>query len=417
VRDDAQQAACGFDFGTSNSAIATSTADGPRLIELQAGRSSIPTAIFFSFDDGRPYFGRDAIERYLLGDEGRLMRSLKSILGSALYDEDTYVLSRRVSFAEILSLFIAFVREASVAADRVVMGRPVHFVDDDPAADAQAQEQLRQAAIQAGYRHVEFQFEPIAAALDYEQGVAAEELALVIDIGGGTSDFSILRVSPERARHTDRKSDILAFSGVHVGGTDFDRLLSLSRLMPHLGFGSLLKTKNMNPPSWYYHDLSTWQRINRLYERKVMTEIVGIRRESAAPEKLDRLMQVIERRLGHQLLGQIEDAKIALSSADETKLASVAFERGQRLRITRPKFERAVAGALARVEQKIRDTVAMAGLQPGDIGTVFLTGGSSSIPMLRAIIARVLPVSRIVEGDAFGSVATGLAIDARRRFA
>ncbi|MEQ1612855.1 MAG: Hsp70 family protein, partial [Hyphomicrobiaceae bacterium] len=174
--------------------------------------------------------------------------------------------------------------------------------------------------------------------------------------------------------------------------------------------------KNMNPPSWYYHDLSTWQRINVLYDNKVVSEIIGVRRDALEPEKLDRLLRVIELRKGHELLGQIEETKIALSSDLEVKLASVAFARGQQLKVTRAQFERAVADSMARVGRKIEETVASAGLKASDISTVFVTGGSSSIPILRKLIANALPSSRIVEGDAFGSVATGLAIDARRRF-
>jgi hypothetical chaperone protein len=408
--------ACGFDFGTSNTSIARWTGKGPHLIELQEGRTSIPTALFFAFEDAGIHFGRDAIKYYLLRDEGRLMRALKSLLGTALFEEATYIRSLRVEFSDIIALFIRHVRETAGNADSVVMGRPVFFVDDDPEADARAQSQLEGAARSAGFSHVEFQLEPIAAALDYEQSVSGEELALVIDIGGGTSDFSLVRVSPERARRADRKSDILATSGVHVGGTDFDRLLSVATVMPFLGMNSRLKTKNMNPPSWYYQDLATWQRINFLYDSKVATEIKGVRRESAEPEKIDRLLRVIERRLGHALLGQIEDTKIALSTALDAKLASAAFDDGKILKVTRTQFEKAVAASMARVGAKIRDTIALAGLGVADVETVFVTGGSASIPLLRRIVAEVLPDARVIEGDAFGSVATGLAIEAHRRF-
>lgn len=409
--------AYGFDFGTSNSAVAScGDRGGASLVELVPGHSSIPTAVFFSLEDGRPHFGREAIARYLLRDEGRLLRSLKSILGSDLYDDKTSVGARRIAFADIVAAFIGFARNASGAGDSIVLGRPVHFVDDDAEADARAERQLRAAAIQAGFRHVEFQFEPIAAALDYEQSVGREERALVMDIGGGTSDFSIVKVSPHGVGKVDRKSDILAFAGVHVGGNDLDRLFSLATLMPHLGFGSKLKTKNMNPPPWYYLDLSTWQRINNLYEGKVIREIVGIRRDSTEPEKIERLLKVLERRLGHELLGQIEAAKIALSRDEETRLASVAFERGQQLKLSRARFEKSVAEAVARIGRTIRTTLEMAAVAPGDIDTVFVTGGSSALPILRSLIATELPSSRIVTGDAFGSVATGLALDARRRF-
>ncbi len=417
----AKNDSCGFDFGTSNSSIATFTGNQPRLIDLQDGKTSVPTAVFFNFDDGQTYFGRQAINRYLDYDEGRLLRSLKSLLGSSLYDETTYVRSRRVEFAEIIQLFVGFGRaatatETSAGATKVVMGRPVHFVDDDTAADAMAQEQLRVAAKASGFKHVEFQFEPIAAALDYEQSVTAEEIALVIDIGGGTSDFSIVRVSPERARQVNRKDDILSYSGVHIGGTDFDRLLSLKSLMPFLGFKSRMMKGNMNPPSWYYHDLSTWQRINVLYDGKVITDITRVRHESAEPDKLTRLLKVLELKQGHELLGQVEDTKIKLSSATEVALASVAFDKGQKLKVSRKQFESAVHDAMHKVGAKIAETVTLAGLKSLDINTVFLTGGSSGIPMLRTMIAKALPDAKIIEGDAFGSVATGLAIEARRKF-
>jgi hypothetical chaperone protein len=414
--------ACGFDFGTSNTSIAQFIGNKPQLIDLQDGKTSVPTAVFFNYDDGQTYFGRRAVRRYLDYDEGRLLRSLKSLLGSSLYDETTYIRAKRIEFAEIITLFIAFGRAATAnasgtnAATKVVMGRPVHFVDDDAEADARAEQQLRAAAVQAGFEHVEFQFEPIAAALDYEQSVTREEIALVIDIGGGTSDFSIVRVSPERARQVNRKDDILSYSGVHIGGTDFDRLLSLKTLMPFLGFKSKMLHGNMNPPSWYYHDLSTWQRINVLYDGKVITDITRVRHESAEPDKLTRLLKVLELKQGHELLGQVEDTKIQLSSELDVALASVAFDRGQRLKVTRKQFEAAVHDAMQKIGAKIADTIKLARLPTAAINTVFLTGGSSGIPMLRTMIEKALPAAKIIEGDAFGSVATGLAIEARRKF-
>jgi hypothetical chaperone protein len=408
--------ACGFDFGTSNTSIATGVGNQPRLIALQDGKTSVPTALFYSFEENKVHYGREAVQRYLAREEGRLMRSLKSLLGSSLYEETTHIKYRRVAFADIVSEFIAWGRAASGGCDHVVMGRPAYFVDDDAEADARAEGQLKAAALAGGFRHVEFQFEPIAAALDYEQSVAREELALVVDIGGGTSDFSIVRVSPDRARRADRQADILGYSGVHIGGTDFDRLLSIATVMPYLGFKSALRTKGMSPPSWYYQDLSTWQRINALYDAKVMTEIKRVRKDALEPEKLDRLMRLIELRKGHELLGQVEETKIMLSDEMAVELASVAFDEGQALVVTRGEFEAAVGDALARVQEQVRATLARAGLVAGAIDTVFLTGGSSAIPALRAMVSEVLPSARMIEGDAFGSVATGLAIEAQRRF-
>jgi hypothetical chaperone protein len=408
--------ACGLDFGTSNSAIGHAAEAHPSLIPLQEGRVSIPTAVFFSFEDASVTFGRDAVSRYLQRENGRLMRSLKSVLGSSLINEQTQVGAKRLRFDEIISLFLSYVRKSADEPSSVVMGRPVFFVDENPEADKSAEDQLRQAAQRAGFKHVEFQFEPIAAALDYERQVGAEELALVVDIGGGTSDFSIVRVSPHRRGKPDRKSDILAYSGVHIGGTDFDRRLELDAVLPDLGFGAKLRHKNMETPSWWYQDLATWQRINFLYDSKIFADIRQVRRDMFEPEKLGRLLEVLENRKGHALLTAVENVKIQLSSAklvsmDLQKLAGI-----EPIDITRKQFERAIADQIGRIHTTIRNTLSQSNVAADAIGSVFLTGGSSRIPLLLATLREAFADARIVEGDAFGSVATGLALEAHSRF-
>ncbi len=409
-------ATCGFDFGTSNSSIGHFVDGRPRLLPVQEGRVSIPTAIFFSFDDGQVYYGREAVQRYVDRDDGRLMRSLKGVLGSALIEETTQVKGRRLRFLDIIGLFVEFVRDAAGGPTSVVMGRPVHFVDDNDEADAEAESQLRFAAELAGFENIEFQFEPIAAALDYEQTVAREQLAFVVDIGGGTSDFSIVRVAPDRRGRTDRKSDILGYAGVRVGGTDFDKYLDLRTVMPHLGLGSKLRQKNMEPPVWWFHDLATWQQINVMYDPKVATDIARVRRDALEPEKFDRLLKVIENRKGHGLLAAVEQAKIELSDRDATVLANLGLVAVADIELTRAQFEAAVAGSVDRVVARLHATLQAAGVKPHAIDAVFLTGGSSKIPLLRQHVSSIFPAAQIIEGDAFGSVATGLTIDAHNRF-
>ncbi|MFY8099833.1 MAG: Hsp70 family protein, partial [Allorhizobium sp.] len=258
------QVQCGMDFGTSNSTFAVAGGNAPpRLLPLEGTSVTLPSVIFFSFEDDSAFFGRSAVAEYVTGGDGRLMRSLKSVLGTTLFSDTTRIKRRSMPFSEILGTFIGELRTRAGAqldddVDAVVMGRPVRFVDDDDAADAEAQSQLESAARGQGFRHIEFQFEPIAAALDYEQQVTAEELGLVIDIGGGTSDFSVIRVSPERARATDRRNDILSTAGVHIGGTDFDRLLSLKKVMPLLGYRTETADGKRPLPSAPYYDLATW---------------------------------------------------------------------------------------------------------------------------------------------------------------
>ncbi len=408
--------ACGLDFGTSNSAIGHAAEAHPSLIPLQEGRVSIPTAVFFSFEDASVTFGRDAVSRYLQREDGRLMRSLKSVLGSSLIHEQTQVGAKRLRFDEIISLFLGYVRKAADEPSSVVMGRPVFFVDENPEADKSAEDQLRRAAQQAGFKHVEFQFESIAAALDYERHVGAEELALVVDIGGGTSDFSIVRVSPHRRGKPDRKSDILAYSGVHIGGTDFDRRLELDAVLPDLGLGAKLRHKNMETPSWWYQDLATWQRINFLYDPKIFADMRQVRRDMFEPEKLDRLLEVLERRRGHALLTAVEEVKIQLSSANVVAMDLQKLAGIEPLDITREQFEHAIADQIRKIHTTIISMLSQSNVAADAIGSVFLTGGSSRIPLLLATLRQVFANARIVEGDAFGSVATGLALEAHNCF-
>jgi hypothetical chaperone protein len=413
---------CGIDFGTSNSSVGICDAAGAHLLPIQSGATSVPTALFFSFDDNSTTFGHEALERYFAHESGRYLRAIKSVLGTELFEETTPAKRRRYSFGEIIAAFLRFLRVAAgknlgAPPTSVVLGRPAFFVDDDPAADAAAERQLEAAARAAGFERIAFQFEPIAAALDYEQSVNAEEIALVADIGGGTSDFSVVRVSPERARSSDRRQDILGFTGVHIGGTDFDRQLALARVMPALGLRSPLRRKGLDAPSWYFYDLATWHRIGFLYESKVLTEVRGVLRESAEPEKIERLLHVLKHRKGHELLAGVESAKIELSRADLARLNLDDVIADISLDITRAELESAIADSLQRIRSRIGDVLRMAGLTPDLVSAVFLTGGATRMPSVRASIAAAVPTARLIAGDAFGSVATGLALDAAKRFA
>src|ERR1700712_1760547 len=220
---------CGLDFGTSNTTLGTIEDGEPMLVALENGQTTIPSAIFYE-TDGAVLIGRKAIESYVEGAPGRLMRSLKSVLGTALIEETTRLGRERTSFRDVIAYYLGAVkRRAEQATGRelrdVVHGRPVHFVDNSPEADSKAEQTLREIAREVGFDDVTFQFEPIAAALEYERQIATEEVALIADIGGGTSDFSIVRLGPDRHGKADRSADILANDGVRIGGTHFDRPL------------------------------------------------------------------------------------------------------------------------------------------------------------------------------------------------
>lgn len=414
--------ACGLDFGTSNSTMGIASHDGgPRLLPLEDGKPTLPSVLFFGFDDDTTHFGRAGIAQYVAGADGRLMRSLKSVLGTALIGDSTRVKARKYGFVEILGIFIAEMKrraeaELDESVDKVVLGRPVHFVDDDAVADAEAQEQLARAVRAQGFAHIEFQFEPIAAALDYERQVRHEQLALIVDLGGGTSDFSVIRVSPERARQADRASDILATAGVHVGGTDFDRLLSMAKVMPELGLGSQTRDGKRYLPVAPYFDLATWHRINRLYHAKPLRDLMGTRREAECPELVAQFIALVEDRQGHRLAGAVEDAKIALSDTQTHQFGFVA--RGAKIDVAMSTSDlaRALDGSVERIAQTIDETLRRAGIDAAAIDSLILTGGSTLVPVIVAQLRAKFPAAKMVRTDVLGSVGLGLAMEAARRF-
>src|SRR6476646_1984068 len=411
---------CGLDFGTSNTTLGTLENHAPRLVALEAGQTTIPSAIFYEVD-GAVLIGRKAIETYVDGAPGRLMRSLKSVLGTSLIDETTRLGRERTGFRDVIAYYLAAVkRRAEQTLDRelrdVVHGRPVHFVDNAPDADRKAEQTLRQIAREVGFDDITFQFEPIAAALDYERQIAAEEVALIADIGGGTSDFSIVRLGPERHTKANRSSDILANDGVRIGGTDFDRQLSLGIVMPLFGFGSARNRAGLDVPSSYFHDLATWSSINRMYEPRVIADIRQVRLEASRPELLDRLIRVVDEQRGHTLAMEVEDAKIALSEKRRSDIPMEWIAPGLGADISRPDLVSHTKQLADRIAARINNCLVQAGLAPGDIDAVFLTGGSVKLAHVHKAITKAVPSARIVEGDIFGAVGKGLTLEALRRY-
>ena len=413
--------ACGIDFGTSNSTAGWSRPGLPALLPLEDGKPTLPSVVFFHAEDEHVSYGRAALADYLAGYEGRLMRSLKSLLGTAMMDEHTEVAGRALPFRVLLAQFIGELKHrAEKAADQpftqAVLGRPVFFVDDDAAADKKAENTLAEIAQAVGLKDIAFQYEPIAAAFDYESQIRREELVLVVDIGGGTSDFALVRLSPERARKADRRDDILASGGVHIGGTDFDKYLSLVSVMPTLGLGSRL-VSGLEVPSAQYFNLATWHTINQVYSKKSWTQITDIRRGAVDKHKLDRLQNLVRERAGHWLAMQVEAAKISLSDAPETTMDLGRIAPGETLTLHRPDFDGAISELVGTVARTVMGLLRNALVNAGDIDTVFFTGGSSGVPLLREQISAMLPQARSVEGDRFGSIGAGLALDAVRKFA
>jgi hypothetical chaperone protein len=404
----------GIDFGTSHSAIAWAPAQGTaQLIALEGDALAMPTAVFFNAEDGTTHFGRDAIGHYLEGTQGRLMRSLKSLLGSPLLLETTLVNHRPISFQDIIGTFLTSLRDRATLAlgfapTRVVMGRPVHFVDDDANRDAQAEASLRQAAMAVGFEEVSFQLEPIAAALDYERRLTQERTVLVVDLGGGTSDFTVVQLGPERMHKADRKADILATTGVHIGGTDYDQKLSLAQVMPLLGYRHL-GPQQREVPSGVFFDLSTWHLIHWQYQPKAIAHAKTLRNNYTDPHLHERLMQVLTERHGHHIAHEVEQAKIRCSVSDaDTAIDLSVMQAGLQAALGVADLETQLSELLARTVACAQDCVRQAGLQDAQIDAIYLTGGSSALRTFQRSLQSAFPGVTLVEGDLFGGVASGL---------
>ena len=404
----------GIDFGTSNSAAAyRQPGEQARLLPLEGAATGMPTALFFNTEERSTHFGRDAMQQYLAGEEGRLMRSLKSLLGSSLLLEKTAVHGQLMSYEDVIAIFLKRVADQARTAldgrlpERVVLGRPVHFVDAHPERDRQAQDALAAAARTAGLGEVSFQLEPIAAALDYEQRLTAEQLVLVVDIGGGTSDFTVVRLGPEQARHADRTKDILATTGVHIGGTDFDHRLNVAQVMPLLGY------KHIGPsgrevPSGVFFDLSTWHLIQWLYTAKSLAAARNLKTDYSDLQLHQRLMKVLDWREGHRLADAVEQAKIAASRSHAAAGIELGWlEEGLPADISPQVLQEQLQALLQQVVACAQSCVSEAGVAAPD--AIYLTGGSSALRTLRDALAVAFPGVPQVEGDLFGGVATGLA--------
>ena len=405
----------GIDFGTSNSAMAwVGTQGSARLIPLEGEALAMPTAVFYNAEDSSTHFGRDALKHYLEGTEGRLMRSLKSLLGSPLLLETTQIGHQQISFQDIIGTYLATLRERATrslgtAPRRVVMGRPVHFVDDDPERDAQAEASLRQAVQSVGFEEVSFQLEPIAAALDYEQRLTTESTVLVVDLGGGTSDFTVVRLGPDRMKNADRGQDILATTGVHIGGTDYDRQLNLAQVMPLLGYKHI-GPEQREVPSRVFFDLATWHLIHWQYQPKAISHAKTLRSNYSDPRLHERLMQVLTERHGHHMAHEVEQAKIrcSVNNADTVIDLSV-IERNLQATLGVADMQAHLHELLARTVACARECVQRAGLTDTSLDAIYLTGGSSALRTFQQALQAEFAGVKLVEGDLFGGVALGLA--------
>ncbi|GAB4010738.1 Hsp70 family protein [Spirosoma sp. KCTC 42546] len=412
---------CGIDFGTSNTSVAIDNKGEISLVPVENESVTIPSAIFFQRSNNKAFYGRVAVNLFFDRQEGRFMRSLKRVLGTSLMKQGTLVNGASMNFATIIASFLKHVKDKadSVAGqelEHVVMGRPVHFVDNNPGADTQAQAELQTIAQRIGFKHIEFQFEPIAAAFAHEAQLSGEKLAIVADLGGGTSDFTVIKLSNQYIHKADRSSDILANTGIRVGGNDFDKELSLAAIMPELGYRSTYGEKNLEVPLKPFHDLAEWSKVNFLYTPKVIMQVRQLLHQSHDKARYKRLLKVLEEETGHTLLAAAEGAKIALSDLDDYKALLDFIEDDFFVPIKRDLFERSIQSEVEKIADSARQCLREAGVQKEAIDLVILTGGSTEVHSIQAEFKRLFPNAAIADENKLSSVGLGLAYDSQNKF-
>lgn len=405
-------ATLGIDFGTSNTAAAVAAGGRPFVIPLENGREIVPTAVFLDYAARDMLFGNAAVTALTSGREGRFMRALKRVLGTPVMREPRQLLNRRMTLIEVVAAFLSEIREKTGAVTgldftHALSGRPVLF-HADPARDRAAEADLADCYRAAGFAGVDFLFEPEAAAL-----AAGPEggLGLVVDIGGGTSDFTLFR--------EEGGMRVLASRGLRIGGTDFDRALSLAHAMPELGLGGLLRAmfgdQRTEAPVALFHDLATWEKIAFLYTPETRRAAADMMRVAVDPAPFRRLCAVLRDETGHDIAFAVERAKIAANGGTGGRIDLSVAEPGLTRPLPRAALDAAVAPHAAAIAEHALATVAAGGAAPDEVARVVMVGGSGLMGAVRAGIAAAFPDAGIVQAGAFSAVAEGLGLAAAAR--
>lgn len=422
-----------IDFGTSNCTAFIARKDAVVPVPLDGTDVVMPSAVFSPRSSDRAQqdqsfftllkdartmlFGHPALEAYIedpLG--GVLVRSPKSFLGSDIAPEHMR------AFEDVVVAMLRHIKARAEAVhgaklDRVLLGRPVRYHGTrGEEGNTQAIDVMRRAAASAGFADIRFEFEPMAAAYEYESGIAAEQVVLVVDVGGGTTDIVMLRASPKRRNRAGREKDILGVAGDRIGGTDFDELLAWHAFMGEFGKDSKTSSGGLAPNSLIFDAISVRSVPSQLRfgSPTARREIDRMVRDSATPWKLERLRTVQEQQLQHRLVHSAELAKIDLTTAETADASLDYVEANLKVVVARPLFVEATGRLVRAIRELALETLAAAGTRPD---VIFLTGGMASSPVIANAVADV--AGRDVPlrfGDMLGSVGRGLALRAQRVF-
>ena len=407
------QIQCGLDFGTSNTAISiTDTANNQNI--LIESDSSI-----LHFADTNEFVysvGKKAIDDYIGSSmNGRLLKSVKTLLKQKSFIH-TYIFGKKFTPDDLVCLIIKHFKDIAenklgVELNQVVLGRPVIFSED---ADSEkiAVNRLLKAATNAGFKDIKLLYEPIAAAFSYEVNLKRSETVLVADFGGGTSDFTVMQLGPDRIKADDRKQDIITSGGIYIGGDMFDSQTMWHKFTPLLGRGLKYASfeKEVDLPTAIYRELKNWERSFLLKDTKLRRDINNYYILSERNKKLENLMSLIDNNLVYALFQQIEKAKINLSSKEKTALEF--FQKSIYIKETMSltEFCTFIKSETEQIEQYVLNLLNSSNIKPQDIDSVFLTGGSASVIPVKNIFERIFGCDKIRSGDNFNSIAYGLSL-------
>lgn len=413
----------GIDFGTSNSVIEVFDSATGRVVTEDGLEKSIESAIFFPEGNREKYFlGKQAIHQYVAsGMKGRLIKSIKSALPEPSLGTLS-IYGKKVKIELLISYFLEHLKATcdvhfGVDVKRVVLGRPSVF-SPEPAKDALAVKRLAAAAKLAGFEEVEVLREPIAAAIHYEEALRTPKTVFVGDLGGGTSDFCIMQLSPDAIATSNRQDDIIATSGIKVGGDDFDAEIMWHKLVDHFGYGASYESfgKWLPVPIHIFKTICSWEKLSLLRRVDMQQSLKKFQFHSDEKEKLARLLTLINKNLGFAIIKEVEKAKIGLGEADEQIIAYEKENIDIETLLLREEMPAILEKQVGSIETSVEKLLNDSGLTPAEIDVVFLTGGSSLVAPVAGLFNRMFGAEKVQGGNAFKSIAYGLAASASYLF-
>lgn len=417
----------GIDFGTSNSALSVNIDNCVKLLNVDKGNpisNSLKSILYFLKNEGQThsYIGYEGVNKYIENDaDGRYMQSIKTFLPDTGF-EKTSIYGKPYTLEQLISIFLKTMKERGEKliqeeVSDLVLGRPVIF-SEDKERDRTASERLIEAAKLAGFKNITFQLEPIAAALAYENSLETgeEQIVLVGDFGAGSSDFTIHKARKKKKGDPRRDHDILSVGGLYIGGDVFDSEIMREKVAVH--YGKNVQAQSMFSDNYFglsplvIRKLMQWHLIPQLRRPRTLNNIKELKVTAKFSDKklLENLENLIHSNYGYLLFRSIEKAKCELSGMDESRISFNDYDICIDEILSKDEFEDMINEKVKTIDTCIDSTLESAGLSSSDIDVVFLTGGSSYIPLIRHLFEKRISPDKIRSADAFTSVAYGLGL-------